>query len=296
MSKTLANVGEFGLIDHIRRQMPKNRSVIKGIGDDAAVLAWTKDKHFLLTTDMLVEDVHFTRKMLPQTIGHKALSCNISDIAAMGGVPKHALISLGVPKNLNLSFVDQLYEGLKKTAKHFRVLIVGGDTVYSQKIIINVALTGEVKKKQLVTRDGAKKGDQIFVTGPLGNSLKRGWHLNFIPRVKESQYLVQHFHPTAMIDISDGLAADLGHILEESGVGAVLCAKHIPRRKGATLNQALYDGEDFELIFTLSSRAADKLKGKFYRIGEITNHRQELQLVDSSGRTKNIETKGYAHF
>lgn len=291
----LSGLGEFGLIDRIRQRIPSDKSVVKGIGDDAAVLPWTKDKYLLLTTDMLVENAHFTRCMPAEKIGRKALGCNISDIAAMGGLPKHAVISLGVPKNLNLHFIDRLYSGIETIARQFGVSIVGGDTVDSAKIVINIALTGEVNKNQLVTRSEAKIGDQIFVTGPLGDSLKSGWHLNFIPRVKESQYLVKHFHPTAMIDISDGLAADLGHILEQSNVGAILFEDKIPRRKGATLNQTLHSGEDFELIFTLNSREA-KTIARFYRIGEIVNVHSGLQLISLNGQKKNIEPRGYAHF
>jgi len=302
MPKLLSNIGEFGLIDLIKKQAGRSSSVVRGIGDDTAVLPLSSQKHLLLTTDMLLEDVHFTLKMPAGAIGHKAIASSISDIAAMGGVAKHAVISLGVPPSCLWSFVSKMYQGMRATAKKFHVNIVGGDTVKSSKIIINVALTGEVKKSEVVYRNGACQGDQIFVTGPLGKSLSSGWHLKFIPRVTQAQYLVKKSKPTAMIDISDGLAADLGHILTESRVGAVIEENLIPRRRGACLKDALYDGEDFELLFTLSplkARRPQKQKTKgfsFYRIGEIVGQTKGLQLKTAKGGLKKLDIKGYTHF
>ena len=301
MIKTLSQLGEFGFIDQMKKIFPISQRVMKGIGDDAAVVALSPSKYLLLTTDLFIENVHFTRRMDPKAIGHKVMSCNISDIAAMGGLPQYALISLGVPANLSLKFLNHIYAGIAQTAKKFGVSVVGGDTVKSDKIVINIALVGEVKKKQLVLRSGAKVGDSIFTTGPLGNSFKSDWHLRFTPRILESQYLVKNFRPTAMIDVSDGLAADLGHILKQSQVGAVIYEDRIPKRSSTTLSQALYDGEDFELIFTLSSKDALKLDRSkiknfsFYQIGEIVQE-QKLYLVDRRGNKKNLARKGYTHF
>ena len=191
---------------------------------------------------------------------------------------------------------------MKKTAKQFNVGIVGGDTVKSKKIVINIALTGEVKKNEVIYRKGAHIGDQIFVTGPLGRSLSSGWHLRFIPRVADAQYLVKKNKPTAMIDISDGLIADLGHILTESRVGAVIEEGLIPMRQKASLKEALYDGEDFELLFTIPFSNAQKLKKRkneghrFYCIGEIGSKTNGLQLKTSHGRLKELNITGYTHF
>ena len=273
----IAKIGEFGLIDIIRKSVPVSRDVIRGIGDDTAVLPYNKDKYLLLTTDMLAEDVHFTRQMNAVEVGHKALACNISDIAAMGGTPTYAVVSIGLP-NVSAKWVKDLYKGMSDIAKQFNVSIVGGDTIKSDKIVINVALMGEVKKKYLVTRDGAKAGNQIFVTGPLGGSLKSGRHLTFTPRLSQARFLVKNFKPTAMMDISDGLAGDLNHILKASRVGAKLFEESIPQNKGVTLKQAMTDGEDFELLFTLPPAKAQELmdwqvKQKafyFYPIGVIT--------------------------
>ncbi len=297
MSVKISKLGEFGLIELLKKYKGSGAPVIKGIGDDTAVVPLNARRVLLLTTDMLMEDVHFTRRMPPRSIGRKALACSISDIAAMGGVPRYALVSLGVPGNLSWAFVRDLYNGMDVLARKFGVAIVGGDTIKSKKIVVNVALTGEAGKDEVVYRGGARPGDQIFVTGPLGKSLSTGWHLKFIPRIKEAQYLVRHVKPTSMIDISDGLAADLGHILEESKVGAVLDEKRIPRRVGASLRQALYDGEDFELLFTVSSRKAVLLKGqKFYPIGEIVPRTEGLALRTKSGKLTKISPRGYTHF
>lgn len=312
MSTKLSQIGEFGLIDFLKKYQgsPEPR-VVQGIGDDTAVVPLDAKRYLLLTTDMLMEGVHFPslyardgerksnhkRKAPPRAIGHKALACSISDITAMGGSPRYALVSLGVPGNLSWNFVRDLYKGMDTLARKFGVAIIGGDTIKSTELLINVALAGEVNKTDVVYRSGARPGDLIFVTGPLGKSLSTGWHLKFTPRVKESQYLARRVKPTAMIDISDGLAADLGHILEASKVGAVLDEKKIPRRAGANVRQALYDGEDFELLFTVSRRKAALLrKSRFYPIGEIVPRSKGLLLRDKTQRLTKINIQGYAHF
>ena len=301
MKAKISQIGEFGLINLLRKNVHQTKDVVKGIGDDAAVLSVGGSCHQLFTTDMLLEDVHFTREANPRAIGHKALACNISDIAAMGGLPSSAVVSIGLPGDLEIDFVKEIYRGMNVLAKRFKVAIVGGDTVKSKKIIINVALLGWVKKQELVTRSGARRGDLIFVTGPLGKSFETDKHLSFTPRVSESQFLVKHFKPTAMIDISDGLSADLRHILEESRVGACLWEDKIPKTKGATLSEALSDGEDFELLFTISSQRGKELlrqrgKFRFYPIGEVIGSPKKLTLLDKEGKEKKLRLSGYKHF
>ena len=292
----LSQIGEFGLVGLIRGQYHP-RGVI-GIGDDTAVLPFGKDKFQLFTTDMILEGVHFTRESPPAKIGHKAMASNISDIAAMGGIPTFAVVSLGTAAQTSVHFIKDIYKGMHNVCRKFGVAIVGGDTVKSNKLIINVALLGEVSKSHLVTRGGAKQGDWIFVSGLLGGSLKSGRHLTFIPRVQESQYLVKNFKPSAMIDISDGLAADLGHILEESNVGAILYEHKIPCHHDAALNNALYDGEDFELLFTVSPVRGKKLitDKRFHFIGEIMDRKNGLQMVNKQWKKKKLPLKGFKHF
>lgn len=294
--KNLSALGELGLIDWIKDSCAVGSSVKKGIGDDTAVLPFSKQEDLLLTTDMSVEGTHFTSNTSPELIGRKALARNLSDIAAMGGKPTFAVVSLGLPKKIKADVVKKIYKGVNDLAAEFGVYIVGGDTVKSEKIVIDVTLLGKVAKNKAVLRSGAKRGDQIFVSGRLGGSLKSGRHLTFTPRIREAQYLVKNIHPTAMIDISDGLAGDLGHILEQSKVGGVLFESHIPRNPGATLEQALFDGEDFELLFTVKSKDAKKLSKKFHHIGEIEGNAPKLFLVNKNHQREELVPKGYQHF
>jgi len=289
----LQKLGEFGLIDRIAKKTKKGKGVVLGIGDDCAVLEHTKDKYLLVTCDMLVEGVHFLlNKATPSQIGHKALGCGLSDIAAMGGVARYAVVSVGLPKKLSVEFVDNLYKGIKTLADKFKVSIVGGDTNKSDKLVLDITVIGEVKKDKLVKRSGAKIGDFIFVTGALGGSI-RGKHLSFTPRLKEANYLVNNFKLNSMIDVSDGISSDLNHILKQSKVGARLFLDKIPLSKYAkSVNNALNDGEDFELLFTLPKQEAKRLlrskpKGlvKFTHIGEIVKKGKGA-----------IPAKGFRHF
>ena len=287
-------LNELALIDSMRKSCPCALTVKKGIGDDTAVLPLSATEDMLFTTDMTVQGVHFTKDTSPLLIGRKALARNLSDIAAMGGVPTYAVISLGLLKDTKSTYVEQIYVGINKLAREFNVSIVGGDTVKSKKLVINIALLGKVAKGKAVLRVGAKVGDQIFVTGPLGGSFNSDRHLTFMPRLREGKQLLTDFQPTAMIDVSDGLAGDLGHILIESGVGAVLEAKKIPLNNNADLKAALYDGEDFELLFTLSPK---KSRGcPYFLIGTITKDKGQLSLRDQHGKLRLLKAKGFTHF
>ncbi|MBF0122455.1 MAG: thiamine-phosphate kinase [Candidatus Omnitrophica bacterium] len=298
----LSKIGEFGLIERFKRFQNLSRHVVTGMGDDAAVLEYDKTRYQLLTTDMMVEGRHFWSSMCPEEVGYKALATNISDIAAMGGVSRSAVISLGVPGKMDADYLQKIYQGFYRLARKFGVSLVGGDTVASDKIIINVALLGEVEKKNLVLRSGAQAGDVIFVSGGLGNSFKSGRHLTFVPRTKEARFLVEHFKPSAMIDISDGLAGDLGHVLKASCVGAELDERFIPVHQDAMLDQALYEGEDYELLFTLSPVKAQRLARSkrgdfcFYPIGVIVPGRPKLTLRRKNGKNISLKTKAFSHF
>jgi len=298
----LKDLGEFNFINRISKPIKLSSRVIKGIGDDASVLKYTKDKYLLFTTDMLIEGKHFYKDAKPELIGEKSLSCSISDIAAMGGVPRFAVISTGFPGFLDLRYADKLYKGIRKVADSFEVDLVGGDTVNSGKIIINIALIGEVEKENLVLRSAAKENDAIFVTGNIGGSIKLK-HLNFTPRIKEARFLVNNFTINSMIDISDGLLADLGHILEESNKGAVICEKTIPVSRNAIgFDSAIRDGEDFELIFTLPGPQAGRLekiwpfKTRLSRIGHVCDMHKGFSLVRKNGEKEKVKPAGFTHF
>jgi thiamine-monophosphate kinase len=254
---------------------------------------------------MTIEGVHFDlRKATPFQVGWKALGRNISDIGAMGGVPKYAVVSLAINPEQKLSVADGICKGLKSIADRFGVNIVGGDMAGSKNIVIDVSLIGEVEKKKLTLRSGAKIGDVILVTGSLGRSIK-GKHLNFIPRVNEAREILKKFKINSMIDISDGLALDLKRILEASRVGACVYESAIPLSKDAiSVNNALYDGEDYELLFTMSVKEARR----FYRttlsgietpvslIGEITAKKDGYKIIRESGKEEDVKIKGYLHF
>ncbi len=299
--KALRQIGEFGLIERIAKKIKADRSVICGIGDDAAVIAYTQDKYLLFTTDMLVEGVHFTHKAATFTqIGRKSLAVNISDIAAMGGLPKYAVISTGLPKELPLRTVDEIMRGINSLAKEYGINIVGGDTVRANKIVLCVSLLGEVKRRNLTLRSGAKVGDLIFVTGSLGGS-RRLKQFNFIPRVKEAQEIIKRFRPTAMIDTSDGLAGDLQRIIEQSKIGAIIFEQLIPISRAASLQNALYEGEDFELLFTISLDSARKFykrKEKFpiTCIGKIVEKKRGLTIIDKEAKVFSLKQKAFKHF
>ena len=296
----LRNIGEFGLIDRIKKLIKTDSSVVKGTGDDCAVLKFNRNKYQLFTCDMIVENTDFTLKDNPYLIGRKAIAISVSDIAACAGLPRYCLVSLGMSKDTSVEFIDKLMKGMLSLAKEYNINLVGGDISRARQLTIDVSMLGIVEKKNLTLRSGAKIGDIIFVTGELGGSIL-GKHLRFIPRLKEARFLVKNFRVNSMIDISDGLTQDLGHILEESLKGAIIYEDLIPISKQArNLNEALYMGEDFELLFTMSHtesrRLLAKAKNNFRAIGEITDKTYGLRLVDKRGKEKIIKPKGFRHF
>ena len=301
----IRDIGEIGLIRRIARRIKCDRSVIKGIGDDTAVIKWTRDKYLLFTCDMLVEGTHFRRETAtPYQIGWKALGRNLSDIAAMGGVARYAVVSAGLDPDAPLPLADGIWKGLDALAKKFDVNIVGGDTVRSKKLVIDVSLIGEVEKNNLVLRSGAKPGDAILVTGSLGGSIK-GKHLSFMPRITEARRLVTNFKINSMIDISDGLVLDLWRILKASDAGARIHEGMVPvARDAGSFKKAISGGEDFELLFTIAPKEARRLlrssladmKTPITPIGEITAKKDGYFLVRKDGRSEPLKAKGYLHF
>jgi thiamine-monophosphate kinase len=274
MSKV--TTGEFAFIDWLRGRTPRVQRVLLGPGDDTAILDWSSGPNCLVTTDMLLEGSCFrlaeTHPGAPgagtaRQIGRKALAVNLSDIAAMAGVPVAAVVSVGLPRKGGRALAEELYLGLREIADFFDTAIIGGDTnSWDGPLVINVTLLGEATPRGAVRRQGARPGDRLLVTGPLGGSLL-GKHLDFTPRVREALSLNAAVDLHAMIDISDGLAADVAHLCAESGCGAVLDARAIPIAKAARamaderspLEHALGDGEDFELVFAVAPPDAETL-------------------------------------
>jgi thiamine-monophosphate kinase len=293
----LSSVGENALVAELSRTLPQRSDVLVGPGDDCAVIAASRDgRRLLLKTDALVQGVHFLPTDEARRVGWKALCRAISDIAAMGGEPEHALITVALSPEVELSWVKALYRGLQKAARAFGVAIVGGETSRSPgPAFINVALTGRVSARECVLRSGGKAGDALYVTGRLGGS-RAGKHLDFTPRLAEARWLVSHFRLHAMMDLSDGLAADLPRLAAASGCGFLLDEGAVPRTRGCTLEHAVEDGEDFELLFAIAARDAAKLatawKRKFpklplTRIGSLTQ---------PSTRSSQLSRRGFDHF
>jgi len=309
-------MNEFELIQSLTRSVPTNKSVVAGPGDDCAILdLGLPDRLLLFKTDAIVEGIHFAAEDPPEKIGHKALARCLSDVAAMAGTPTAALITLGLPREFVPARIEAIYEGLNALARKYDVAIVGGETTTNpDRLLISVALIGWVQRGKGLLRSGAEAGDAIFVTSVLGGSLA-GKHLDFEPRLVEARWLVQHFSIHAMIDLSDGLAGDLRHILNASRTGAELLASSIPISREArcaakteasakpALLAALTDGEDFELLFTLASRDAvpvlDAWRLQFPDlpltcIGRITA-KEGITIRDEHG-VRPLTAHGYVHF
>jgi thiamine-monophosphate kinase len=307
-------MNELELIARLTRSLPANASVVTGAGDDCAVLDCGQPGRFLLfKTDAVVEGVHFTSTAAPEQIGYKALGRCLSDVAAMAGRPLAALVTAALPDHFSPDFVERIYTGINALAQRHGVAIAGGETTRNpERLLLSIAMVGDVAREKCILRSGAKAGDALFVTGELGGSLA-GRHLEFEPRLAEAQWLAEHFPIHAMIDVSDGLAGDLRHILQSSDVGAELLARALPVSRAAKLQAraqskppllaALGDGEDFELLFTVGKGHAvallDGWKKQFPKlrlscIGKITAERG-LKLRDKTGLHP-LETHGYDHF
>jgi thiamine-monophosphate kinase len=309
-------MNEFELIGRLTRSLPANDSVVAGAGDDSAVLdLGIPDRLVLFKTDAVVEGIHFTPETPPEKIGHKALARCLSDIAAMAGTPNSALITLGLPRKFDPHRIEGIYAGMNALAGRYGVAIAGGETTTNPgQLLISIALLGTVPRGKCILRSGALKGDAIFVTGELGGSLA-GRHLDFEPRLAEAAWLAEHFPPHAMIDLSDGLAGDLRHIIKASKMGAELLASAIPVTRTARLAAkaegsakppllaALTDGEDFELLFTIASKNAvpllDAWKAQFPQlklscIGKVVTG-EGIKIRDEKG-VRLLAAHGYEHF
>jgi thiamine-monophosphate kinase len=328
-------IGEFGFIESIQRECTATvKDIIKGIGDDCAVIGPHAGRVLLFTTDMLVEDIHFvTATITPYQLGWKSIAVNLSDIAAMGGRPRALLISLAIPPNMDVEGMQDLYRGMKAICRHYQVTIAGGDTVASpEKLVINVSLIGDAKKEEVLYRSGAQSGDEIYLTGTVGDS-SAGLRLlkNEIssPRSIAGYFIQAHNKPKplidigmaiaasrlahAMIDVSDGLLSDLGHICKESDVGAMLFQNRIPlssklrdlasRTKINPLDFALSGGEDYVLLVTVPQGNIRDLEllwnqtmsSPLYSIGEIQEEKG-VKMVRDNGSIEELDITGFNHF
>jgi thiamine-monophosphate kinase len=331
---SLKDIGEFKLIDIIKKRFKaQSKELVLSIGDDCAVIEKDEKSVNLISTDLLLEGVHFNPDYFtPIQLGMKSAAVNISDIAAMGAVPKFMLVSLAIPKNTSYEFVKGFYTGIKKKCSKYGVNIIGGDTSSSKSgMFISISVIGEAPRNDFLTRKGAKPGDLIYVTGTVGNSaagldillnnhkisddIKRyliNRHLKVTPRVSEGIFLRKSKSVSSMIDLSDGIGSDIKRICDESGVGAGIYLDMLPVSKylksfSQFLNKKVYDfalggGEDYELLFTVKKDCEESLKAaykkhfnkKIFKIGVITKTKG-VKSIDSAGN-KVIISESYNHF
>jgi thiamine-monophosphate kinase len=309
------------LISRIRARAARRRGIATGIGDDCAILQVPSSHQTLVTTDFSLEGVHFRREWHPaEVVGHRCLTRGLSDIAAMGGIPIAAFLSLALPQTLPQAWVDQFLKGLLKLADRFNVSLAGGDTAQSLGgILADIVVVGSLPKGKAIQRSGARAGDRIYVTGALGGAATT-LKLLFAGRKLRPADFPRHFHPTprieigrfllekglasAMIDLSDGLSTDLGHICEESGVGAEIHAPAIPRAsigkptREVELQSALNGGDDYELLFTAHAgkHVPSRIAGiPITQLGHITKDKHVL-LMNEDGVASELRPKGWEHF
>ena len=324
------DIGEFGFIDRIAAHAQRNR-VLRGIGDDCAVIATGEDRARLVTTDAMVEGVHFVQNAPPESVGYKLLTASLSDIAAMGGEPTDAVIGISAAADCDAGYVERIYNGLFACADQFGVAIVGGDTTRtSGPLVLGLTLTGDMLRDQVCYRSGAQVGDAIYASGTLGDSaaglgvvlgeaemrgeeraalLRR--HYRPEARVDLGRALAKTGAVTAMIDVSDGLASDLNHICRQSGVSAVIRAGAIPMSAAFVkycdashqnkLALALTGGEDFELLFCVRRAQGHQIEAlaaryPICRIGEIAAGNGEVRIEGEDGKRVRLERMGYEHF
>ncbi len=333
----ISELGEFGLIDRIRGALPEpGPSVVVGVGDDVAVVEASTESVWLATCDVQVEGAHFLRAAIPpRSLGRKALAINLSDIASAGGIPRFALVSLGLPTDLEVRFIDELYAGLREQAEEFSVDIVGGNISRSRLgMFVDIFLLGEAPRDNVVLRSGAAAGDRILLTGSVGDAAAGVALLldprlavdplyaptaarrrdSPTPRVREGALIGAMRLASAMIDVSDGVASDLGHICERSGVSARVAAESLPVRpenralakaaRGDEWHFALRGGEDYELLITAAPARAEDLARRITEetgtpvtdIGEILPADRPGELVLPDGTSLPLGGAGWDHF
>jgi thiamine-monophosphate kinase len=297
MMRSLRELGEDRLLSQILPQLKRNSRVVAGAGDDCAVVKFRGAKEWLLLkSDCVVEGIHFVTRSSARAVGWKAMMRALSDFAAMSGVPQFALISLIIANKKQLMWVRDLYRGLNQAARYFDVAIVGGESSDTDgPTVIVVSVAGFVEEGRCILRSGGKANDDLFVTGKLGGSIC-GRHLNFVARIEEARWLTANFKVHAMMDLSDGLGADLPRLARASRLAFSIDEGALPLSRGCTVQQAISDGEDYELLFAISRRDRARLermwRRKFPKLGltRIGYLRQKSEIK----RQRSL--RGYVHF
>jgi thiamine-monophosphate kinase len=290
-------LGEDLLLALLLRRLPRSKQLIAGPGDDVAIVGPpNRGELLVLKTDCVVERVHFGLNATPETIGWKAMMRPLSDFAAVSAIPEFALITLMVNRNRKVRWVEAIYRGLRRAASRFDVQIVGGETSATPgPAAISVSVSGRVERGRWVSRSGGRVGDHLFVTGRLGNSIA-GKHLRFVPRIIESRWLTANFRIHAMMDLSDGLGADLPRLARASRVGFQIDKAALPRPAGVSVEHAISDGEDYELLFALAPNDSERLQAAWRR----KFPRVKLTRIGVFNRESNIakrnSLRGYVHF
>ncbi len=298
----LGEIGEDAIVKRLIEQLdgdcPEAGRIVAGPGDDCAVVdLGQRGRYQLLKTDCIVEGIHYLPETPADKVGWKAIARVISDFAAMGGMPGHLLVTIAMPAKQSIQYLEKLYEGMQKCASAYGAAICGGETSAvpdGAAAVISVAGTGWVEKPRCIMRGGGRAGDLVLVTGRLGGSLA-GKHLAFQPRLEEARWLSKHFRLRSMMDLSDGLGCDLPRLAAASNCGYVLHEKALPRNKGCDVSQALADGEDYELLFSVSPRTVGRLQSAWEKqfpdllltvVGELTH----------ADGTSGQEIHGWQHF
>jgi thiamine-monophosphate kinase len=297
-SDRLSALGEDRLLERLLPRLSAAENVVVAAGDDCAIVETPRGKNLLvLKTDCVVEKVHFESSTDPLAVGWKAMMRPLSDFAAISALPQFALVTLIVPSATSTSWIEKLYRGLQRAASRFQVAIIGGETSASRgPAAISVSVSGFVEKNRWVGRDGGKFCDSLFVTGKLGGSIRTGKHLQFVPRINESRWLTKNFRVHAMMDLSDGLGADLPRLAKASNLGFKIDKEMLPLARGVKIDNAISDGEDYELLFAVSPLDCARLEREWKR--EFPNV-SVTRIGQLDGKSK-IEIRklpgGYIHF
>jgi thiamine-monophosphate kinase len=293
----LREVGEDRLLGQLLPHLPLGKNVVAGAGEDCAVTRILAGRNFLVfKTDCIVEAVHFSQTADPVDVGWKAMMRPLSDFAATSALPQYALITLIASRQTEVEWVKKLYRGLRRAAKRFDVSIVGGETSSSSgPIVISVSVAGFVEKDRWVSRRGGKVGDDLFVTGQLGGAMKKK-HLKFIPRIAESRWLTKAFSIHAMMDLSDGLGADLPRLARASNVGFKIEIEKLPLPRGVKVGNAISEGEDYELLFAISPRDRERLEQAWPKKFPKLPLTRIGQLHQTSNVKHQTLPRGYIHF